>query len=276
LHPYEYQIGDTGVQLALITNYQVQSTKRKSLGPLITIYRHRPINRRDLYLIALPGVLAVLIPLFYGYSRAVYATDKFGPAAAWKWSKPWYIFSIAALIVFTSLILHRMQSSRRFIAIHENGLYLSLSDRQMLLWEHIAGISSAFVKYDFLGVNIRSRYLAMLYPNIGSSISLDNTLPNFPELLSRIKAKLYPRLFPSLRKNFQSGQWLYFGPISIHKQGIKINNNQYIWLSINKIDIQSGYLSIDFEEGRSYRVSIKDIPNFELLIELINQRATRE
>jgi hypothetical protein len=169
-----------------------------------------------------------------------------------------------------------MQNSRRFVAIHENGLYLSLSNRQMLLWEQIAGISSVFVKYDFLGVNIQSRYLATLYPNIGSPISLDQTLANFPELLSRIKAKLYPRLFPSLQKNFQSGQWLYFGPISIHQRGIKINNNQHDWMNISNIAIHSGILSIDMDEGRSYRVSIKDIPNFELLIDLINQRTTRE
>jgi hypothetical protein len=249
---------------------------KKSLGSVITIYRHRPIQWRDIYIIALPGSLAVLIPLFYGYNRAIYATEKFGPAASLNWSRPWYILSVSTLIIFITLIMLRMKSSRRFIAIHENGIFLSLSRRQTLFWDQIAGISSVFVKYDFLGIILRSRYLATLYPNLGKPISLDNTLSNFPELLSRIKAKLYPRLFPRLRENYQSGQWLYFGPISIHKQGIKIKGNHYVWASITGINIHSGYLLIDVEGSKSYRFPINDIPNFELLIELINQRTTRE
>ena len=262
--------------MALTANHQVHPNKTKGLGPVINIYRHRPIERRDIYIIALPGVLAVLIPLFYGYSRAVYARDTFGPAAVWNWSKSWYILSVAAMFVFATLIILRMQSSRRFIAVHANGLYLSLSNRQILFWDQIAGISSAFVKYDFMGVNIRSRYLATLYPNLGSPIRLDNTLKNFPELLSRIKAKLYSHLFPSLRENFQSGQWLYFGPIAIHKRGIKIKNKQFDWICLQSINIQLGSLIIDFEEGKSFRFPIIDIPNYELLIELINQRIERE
>lgn len=250
----------------------MRSKKTRGLGPVINIYRHRPIERKDFLFIALPGVFAVLIPLLYGYDRYTYARETFGPASVWNWSKSWYVLSIAALILFATLIILRMQSARRFVAVHENGLFLSLSNRQMYSWDQIAGISTSLIEYDFLGKVVRSRYQATLYPNLGNPISLDNSLKNFPELLSLIKAKLYKYLLPSLRENYQAGQWVYFGPIAVHKRGLKINNKQFDWTNLQNISVQSGRIFIDFKEPKSFRIPINEVPNYELLIELINER----
>jgi hypothetical protein len=263
------------------------------LGPLVYLYRGRQIGRGDMLTLFLPFTVAILAPLIYGLWRAYSSAVHYGPLAASDWSRPWFILAGLAFALFLLVLAYRLYLARRFVAVHKGGLHLNMpAGRGMnllqpfkLTWGEIAGIATDATREQFLGLPTRQRLRAVLYPNVGKPVRLDDSLQNLPELISRIKASLYPRLLPSLRAGFEAGQWLYFGEVAIQRQGLRTgratssNHPTAIpWSHIQSISIQSGYLMVEFKEYSTLpgvqQILVSRIPNLELLLQLVQQGVT--
>ena len=273
-----------------------------ALGPLVSFYRGRPLEWRDLLLLILPGTLAVLAPLLYGVWRADYAYTHYGPAAADAWSRPWYLAAAILLAIFALVAYLRIRRAHRFVAVHKNGLRLNVpSGRPRLLhraytlpWEDITGIASATIQDHLLNLPLRTHHQVTLYAAAGKPIRLGDALEHLPELASHIKASLYPRLLPGLQVALQGGQWLYFGPVAIHREALQLGpahspvlprppaqsrtrplgarrRSNIPWSQIERLSVQSGYLLVEFKNRSSRRFPISSIPNFELLLQLVQQ-----
>lgn len=248
-----------------------QEIPDQDLGPLVATYHYRPLRKRELLTHALPGVLGVSAPLVYGFARARYAYNHFGPVAAYFWSRPWYLLSLAALIVFIFLILYRWMLARRFVSVHKNGLSMRYPRQTRLPWRQIAGITTGITQERFLGIPLRIRYRAVIYPNIGKPIKLDDALQDLPECITHIKASLYPRLLPDLESNFQAGQWLHFGPLFLHKGSLRLKDRKIPWTQVQQVTVESGDLMVELRDQTRIRQSITQIPNLELILQLIQR-----
>src|SRR5690606_27836264 len=100
-----------------------EQTAEKDLGPLVAVYRGRPIAGRGLVSLLAPGLAGVLAPLGYGLWIVREAYPQYGPAAAEQWSRPWFLLASIAVLAFFLLFLYRLHLARQFAAIHENGLH---------------------------------------------------------------------------------------------------------------------------------------------------------
>lgn len=224
----------------------------------------------------LPGILGVLTPLLYGVARARYGILNYGPVAADQWSRPWYLLAIIAYLIFAFVGISRIMASRRYFAIYEGGVAHNLGRKMTFAWEEIAGITTETTQNQFLGILLRPYVQGYIYPNIGEPVRLDNAIQNLPELLTILKAKLYPRLLPRLQSNLESGQWLYFGSLAIQQKGIKLlnkhpsNRAQAIpWSQITFVNIESGYMVVELSDRPRLKLPVSKIPNIELLLQLI-------
>jgi hypothetical protein len=258
------------------------------IGPQIATYRYK---RGVFFSLLLPGLLGVLAPLAYGIWRMDYAYAKHGPIAAASWSRPWFQLATLALVVFGILALYRLLLARRFVSVHKMGVRLRLNPFQtrQMRWEQIAGISNTILQDHFLGVRLRTRQKALLFPGTGNALTLREDLENLPELISRLKASLYPRLLPGLKTSFEAGKWLYFGPIAINKQGMRIKRNRtrnwqpesnqpagnsqaiFTWNRIEHLTVHSGELVVELRDQSPKRIQVSRIPNLELLLQIIQQ-----
>jgi len=247
-----------------------KSTNKKSLGTRIAIYPYRPLRAQEYIIYVFLGIFAVSLPLVYGIIRFQYGYTKYGEIVAHLWGRPWFILAGFALITSLLLIVHRKRLASRYIAIYESGLVLVLSSKIAFRWEHLAGIAASVTQPGVLVRSPRQRYHATIYPNVGKPIQLNDDYIGFPECLTRIKAKLYPRLIPGLSANFQSGQWIYFGPIAIQVHKLKIRNDQYDWSQVKTVRVESGYLVVEWTNQNRRRIPIANIPNIEILLQLIN------
>lgn len=235
----------------------------------------------------------MLAPLGYGLWRYESAYTQYGPAAAEAWSSNWFLLSGLLLLGFLFLLYRRMRLSRRFVAVHKEGLSLNLPSGILpagtrtysLRWGQIAGIATDTVQERFLGLDLGVTSQAVLFPNLGRPVRLDSSLQRQPELVSRIKAGLYPRLLPGLSERLQAGQWLMFGPLSIQGGALRLlrawpaTRLVVPWSQVNRIDVRSGYLTIELKDpptqnhsGRGpLRIAISQIPNLEILLQLVQQ-----
>jgi hypothetical protein len=238
------------------------------LGPQIALYRQRPLQARDLFSLTIPGGFLVLGPLAYGAYRATSAYTRYGPAAAESWARPWYILSITALFFLVLVTLLWLRESRNFIAVHQNGLRLALPQQRSLRWDQIAGIGANIEQERFLGIRLRTRSNALIYPNTGKPIQI-SSFKELPHLVAQLKAQLYPRLLPGLQDQFNSGQWLHFGPVSIQSDFCRIRARQIPWESVRQVAVRSGDLVVELENDSTIRLSASEIPNLEILLQII-------
>jgi len=266
-----------------------RGTVGSEFGPLIATYRAR---RGIFFSLLLPGFLGVLAPLAYGTFLLNYAYAKHGPIAAASWSRSWFQLAGLALIIFGILIIYRLLQTRRFVSVYKMGVRLRLNPlhTRQLRWDQIAGISNTILQDHFFGIRLRTRQHAILFPNKGNPLTLGEELEKLPELISRLKASLYPRLLSGLMTDFATGKWLYFGPIAINKQGMRIRKNRsrnwqpqsdrpadkkgtfLTWDRIEHLTVHSGELVVELRDQSPNCIPVSRIPNLELLLQIIQQR----
>jgi hypothetical protein len=251
----------------------VYSTTDKTLGPIIFIYHDRPLRWRDLLIIFIPGVLAVLAPLLYGLKRAIYASTYYGPVAAENWSWPWIGLATVALIPLLLLAIRRLRQSHRRVTLHKNGLNIRWTGSQdhNLSWDQIQGLACITTVPTFLGSTSKPRLRLTLYPISGKLIHIDDRLNGLPDLAERIKAKIYPRLLPQMRTAFHKGETLHFGPVRIHQQAINIRGREIPWEKVSRVNVNAGKLVVESQTKSPIRMSVEKIPNIELLIQVLQE-----
>lgn len=229
---------------------------------------------RETFTYLLLGLLAVGIPLAYGFYRYRDGYNNHGELAAVTWSRPWFLLAIFALICCSLLFVHRMRLAGLFIAVHENGLNLALAHRDSLRWEEISGIATDMLQPGFFAISHAIQYRATIIPNVGKPITLAGAYENLPECITRIKAKMYPRLIAELRPMYSGGKWVYFGPVAIRQDTLRLGKKQFPWTKVKRVSIEKGELVVELFDHPSKRIPLASIPNFELLLQLIDQGVT--
>lgn len=249
--------------------------KNKGLGRLLLRSNARPLSWGGLLRLSLLGCLAVLGPLAYGLWQGQVIQAERGIVAAQAASEDWYGVALAALVIFSLLVIVRLRARRGFVAIHENGVAIrqTWGKVRILGWSAIAGLASEQSEQYFLGWRLGLRYQATLIPTTGKPMHLPAGLEKTPELISQLKACLYPRLLPGLEASLQAGKNLYFGPLSISPHGLVSGSQRWSWAEVQYFDIQNGWLEIKGPPRGALRFAAGAIPNLELLLQLVPQCA---
>lgn len=251
-----------------------QKTAPVRPGELIASYRCRPLRWGELLGYLLLAAMAIGGPVLYGYYRVQYANAYYGPVAAITWSRPWFLLAGLALIVSLTLLILRFIESRRQINVHANGLFLALSRKRFIPWGNISGVASGAVQGRFLGIPLATHHVATLYPSVGRPVSLESSQEQLPELLTQVKARLYPHLLPHLKQAFDDGKRVYFGTIGIDQNGLLIKSgtqttHNFTWKQVDHIRVESGMLLIEPVGEAGIRMPVTKIPNLELLLQII-------
>ncbi|MEA3351362.1 MAG: DUF6585 family protein [Chloroflexota bacterium] len=232
------------------------------------IYRDRPLRWHDVFIVFVPGGLAVLTPFAYGLYIYFY-----GPEAAKDWSWPWFALAAVALVPLLLLAIRRVRRAHRVVTLHKNGLIVHWTGgkRAVLAWEEIDAVAETKVRYTFLGFRLNFRHSLVLYPLTGKPVRIDDRVQNFDELAARIKARVYPRLLPGMRTMLQKGEPLHFGPVSLLQGRIRFQNQEIPWGKIISLNIDNGHLMVKSEISKPIMLATGDIPNVEILIQLLQE-----
>jgi hypothetical protein len=247
------------------------SIENTETGVLVATFRARSLKRGGWLSLMIGGLIGVLTPTWIGLRAYEAAFVQYGSVAAELRSRPWFIVGATMLVFFAFLILYWIANAKRFIAIYKNGVAFHLfpSRGHFFRWNDLAGISIEIVRTRLFGLTLSTQYQAYLFPNVGRPIHIPQKIKDLPELVSRIKASLYPRLKPAIFENFKAGHWVYFGPIAIQQKSFRINRRAYPLSELESINVTGGFLLVQFRNNGLHRLSILRIPNLELLLQLI-------
>jgi hypothetical protein len=139
------------------------------------------------------------------------------------------------------------------------------------MWSDISKITTFSNRKTFLSLTIQNKFSITVSSTNKKSFYLDQKIHNITELTKEIKNNTYHRLFPLLQREFKHGRQLNFGPISINKIWISINNKRIAWRDVSRVEVKSGFMIIDTEDEKSLSVNASQIPNIELLFLLMSQ-----
>lgn len=239
------------------------------LGDLVIEYAHTKTSPSDRFLLTVSGILWAAILVYASY-QYIYGSASFGLSAGTAWSRPGFLLG-GGLLAAWLCGLALAWLSKRSTRVHQQGLvfWKAGQKKKVYRWREIGGVSFAQEEWILYSAKIvRSR--AMLYPNQAKPVRLSNYCPktDVPELMTRIKANLYPHLEPELRQSILDGKRIFFGPVSISEDGFYLANQHMEWNQLDGINIENGYLQISIQNGGKNRIAIQKVPNLELLLPL--------
>jgi hypothetical protein len=120
-------------------------------------------------------------------------------------------------------------------------------------------------------------YKYTLTKRSGDKLILDDALENVYELIQPIKSNVLALLLSPLTQQYDYGQAVTFGPITIHRQnGIQIDGKSHAWNAIMKIKVDSYRFTITLRDSKRHEVSTSSIPNIELLCQMIGVKLPYE
>lgn len=242
------------------------------LGDLLALHRGRPLERRDRLTRLWPGLLLTLTLLSIGLWQGYYGYTRYGLVAGERWSRPWFLAAGMALALVVVWGLIRRRRTRWLVALHQKGIRYRLAGRKgVLRWSAIAGLGTRTTREHLFGITLSTCNQLIIFPNVGSPLRLDDRIQDLPSLTQALKAQFYPYLAPLLKQELQGGHWLYFGPLAMHKQGLRLGKQVIPWDQIQQVEVLNGRLVITTTTGRPRRLRASDITNLELLLTLINE-----
>jgi Family of unknown function (DUF6585) len=133
-------------------------------------------------------------------------------------------------------------------------------------WDEVAVILSD-VKITTSGHGL---YKYTLINRSGDKLILDDVLENVFELIQPIKRNVFALLLSPLTQQYDYGQAVTFGPVTIHLQnGIQIDGKPHAWNDIMDIKVDRYRFIITLRDSKRHEVSTSTIPNIELLCQMI-------
>lgn len=107
----------------------------------------------------------------------------------------------------------------------------------------------------------------------GRRMSFDDSLPRLAELDQIIRRETLPYIWPQTRAPFDAGQTLTFGKLALNRQGLSYGKETFRWSDLQKVKIDGAQLFI-YKKGKwmhSRNITVSEIPNFHVLLSLIEQ-----
>ena len=252
-------------------------TSTSPLGQQLSVFHGQPLRWRELVFGFIPGSLLSIALLLVGFWRSYYGFTRYGPAAAINWSRPCFLTSLFITLVILILAIQRIDRSHRKVAVHENGLviFISLLKRKTFYWTEISAVTVQSERLSLFLIPFSTNIRVVIYPYHGRPVRLGKSISDLAGLISRIKNRLYPLLMSNFIQDLNRGRWIHFGELSIHKSGLRIRSRQFNLTEVRAVKVLAGNLVVELSNDRQQSVPVSQIPNLELLFQLINQWINR-
>ncbi len=256
------------------------------LGAYQAVYESKSLNRVLLWLFGGSSLLVVLIILSWSLQTTYYAYTQYGPAAAFFWGLPWLVLGVILLIFWLLLYIYRFHPIQQKVEVYKNGLiiyqrlpFALRASQIVVLWDQITGIAVSALTGRY---SEQTSHRARVYLKPKKTILFheeNGGIHNLSELISRIKVNVYMRRLPIYRSSLQSGSSIDFGPVWISQKEISLHKlgktQAFSWDKVHQVSALGGDLVVELEpDGGSqpvHRFSISQIPNIELLFQIIRE-----
>ena len=250
------------------------------LGTIITSFHPAHSGDYKFSSFILISLIGSGILFLIGLWRYSWGYVYYGTIPAVNWSRIWFLIAVLIVLFLIIIVTTHVIKSRQFVKVYKNGLSyrLGLIKIENIFWEEIHGISTKLSREHFLHRKLTTRKSAKVYFRNREKIKITDNLEKFEDLITLLKANIYPRIQPKMHKGIKANHWIKFGPVMVHLNAIKIRLRRFpyqivklTWDQVKKIRIQSGQLILERKEKSQIKIFTSEIPNLEILLQLIKE-----
>jgi hypothetical protein len=141
-------------------------------------------------------------------------------------------------------------------------------------WEDVTSFRAAVTRHYTNGIYTGTTHVYTLLNRQSEKLVLSDSLTTVEELAGTIEQVIFPRLYAQAAAQYNSGQALVFGPVTVKKSGIEIGKKVYPWPEVGQVSIQKGFLRVSKKGGGWFSgasAAASAIPNLRVLLSIIDQ-----
>lgn len=245
---------------------------KHELGSIRESFSGKSINLRTWMIFIIPGFLLVTSGCLYGLLLASEVFEQHGPMLALFRGLPWILTFSFLFILLGCFIIYSLLRSAQRLEIYENGIrYRSIFLRQYeYLWSEISGISTSSTRTTIFDQELHTIPSAILYFYQGKPLNITNRYQKIPRIIATTKARIYPLIWPRLKSTFRIKGRVEFGKIIVSRDKLYLKKLAIPWETINQLNVDSGYLIVNYDENSSQLFPISDIQNVELFLKFVD------
>jgi hypothetical protein len=159
--------------------------------------------------------------------------------------------------------------------VYERGF--AYSDRkgvQTWSWDQVASMTSAITRHYTNGIYTGTTHTYTLLDRQNRRLVLSDSIRKVEQLAKVIEEGIFPLLYQHAADQYNLGQPLNFGPVTISKTGITIGKKNYAWVDVKQVTIRQGFLKIAKADGGWFSgasAMVSAIPNLRVLSAILQQ-----
>lgn len=145
---------------------------------------------------------------------------------------------------------------------------------QVWRWEDVVSLTSAITRHYTNGIYTGTTHVYTLYNRQNQRLVIADSIGKVEELAKIIDENIFPLLYERTADQYNAGQAIAFGPVSISKTGIAIGKKTYPWTDVKEVSIHQGILKVSRKEGGWFSgasAAAAVIPNLRVLLTIIHQ-----
>ncbi|MGD8823076.1 MAG: hypothetical protein PVG63_08240 [Anaerolineales bacterium] len=207
--------------------------------------------------------------------RGYDAYQHFGPAQVGRWMGRWLTgFLLAGAVAGVSI--RSLRRWREFnLQTFKHGLqFQSEEGRSTIRWDEISAVYASAVRYGLPGLIWGKHTYLALDTHHNTRIDIAPSLEGIEDLAEIIKQHVYPLLLERYKQQQKQGHSLQFGGILLTPNGITTPRGNLSWSELTQVTLHNGLITLESNPsngGGRLRLSTRDVPNVELLIQYIRR-----
>lgn len=217
------------------------------------------------------SILVLMVGLFVTFV----AYQKHGPALIDD------KLTVPLIIAFTMLVLGLAAGRAAYMnwnkgaAVYERGFVIrGRKGFQTWHWEDVISLTAAVTRYHIAGIFTGTTHVYNLLDRRNQRLTINDTYADVEELAKAIQSGTYPILYERAAKQYNAGEMVVCGPVTISKAGIQVENKTYSWTDVQQVSIRKGILKVSMNGGgwlSGASASASVIPNLAVLLNIIHQ-----
>ena len=146
-------------------------------------------------------------------------------------------------------------------------------------WEEIGQVwQKTNAGYHGIGRAWRGALSLALQAADGRQMSFDDSLPRLAQLIRIVCRETLPFLWPQVQADYEAGKTLAYGKLRVSQRGLSHGKESLPWSEVQSAKLDGSHLFV-YRKGKwvhSLSFTVSDIPNFHVLLALIEQRVPVE
>jgi len=161
------------------------------------------------------------------------------------------------------------------VVAYERGFaYNDRKGLQIWPWDQVISMTSAITRHYTNGIYTGTTHTYTIINRQNHRLVLSDSIKKVEQLAKTIEEGIFPQLYERAADQYNLGQSLSFGPVTINKTGITVGKKNFSWAEVKQIAIRQGSMKISRVDGGWFSgasAMVSAIPNLRVLSAILQQ-----